>query len=170
MTAMDIIVIFLLGGGTILGFLRGFVHEVLALFAWVAGVVALKLFHGPATLAMADTVGTAAGAAALAFIVLFLPTYIVFKLLANRLGKRTRQSIVGPVDRLLGGGFGMIKGLLIATLLFLAGSFAYDSFYGADTPRPDWVRDSQTYSLLNATSLAVVDWVEEQRVIEGGLL
>lgn len=170
MTAMDIIVIFLLGGGTILGFLRGFVHEVLALFAWVAGVVALKLFHGTATLAMADTVGTVAGAAALAFIVLFLPTYIVFKLLANRLGKRTRQSIVGPVDRLLGGGFGMIKGLLISTLLFMAFSFAYNGFYGVDRERPDWIRDSQTYSLLNATSLAVVDWVEEQRAIEGGLL
>ena len=34
---------------------------------------------------------------------------------ARSIGGKTRKSLLGPVDRLLGGGFGMIKGLLGAT-------------------------------------------------------
>ena len=43
MTALDIFVIILLGGGALLGFVRGFVHEVLTLFAWVAAILAVLL-------------------------------------------------------------------------------------------------------------------------------
>ena len=48
MTALDIFVILLLGGGALIGFVRGFVHEVLSLFAWIAAIAALKLFHDAA--------------------------------------------------------------------------------------------------------------------------
>ena len=48
MSALDIFVILLLGGGAIIGFVRGFVHEVLSLFAWVVAIAMLKLFHTPA--------------------------------------------------------------------------------------------------------------------------
>ena len=47
MTALDIFVILLLGGAALIGFVRGFTHEVLSLVAWVAGIAALKLFHTP---------------------------------------------------------------------------------------------------------------------------
>lgn len=47
MTALDIFVILLLGGAALVGFVRGFTHEVLSLLSWVAGIAALKLFHTP---------------------------------------------------------------------------------------------------------------------------
>lgn len=170
MTALDIFVVLLLGGGTLVGFVRGFVHEVLTLFAWVAAIVALRMFHAPLAEALIDPIGTSAGAATLAFAMLFLPTYIIFKMVAARLGKRTRQSIVGPVDRLLGGGFGMLKGLLAATLVFLLANLATDMVYGADADRPDWMTDSRTYALLNASQDAVTEWFERQRLLDGDLL
>ena len=37
MTALDIFVILLLGGAALIGFVRGFAHEVLALLAWIVG-------------------------------------------------------------------------------------------------------------------------------------
>ena len=45
MTALDVFVFLLLFGGGAIGFVRGFVHEVISLFAWVAGIAMLKLFH-----------------------------------------------------------------------------------------------------------------------------
>ena len=42
MTALDIFVILLLGGAALVGFVRGLVHEVLALAAWIVGIAALK--------------------------------------------------------------------------------------------------------------------------------
>ena len=71
--------------------------------------------------------------------------------------------MLGPFDRVLGGGFGMLKGLLAATLFFLVANLATDLIYGPDEPRPEWMRNSRTYPLLNASGRAVVDWVETRR-------
>ena len=45
MTALDVFVFLLLIGGAAVGFVRGFVHEVISLLAWVVAIVMLKLFH-----------------------------------------------------------------------------------------------------------------------------
>ena len=163
MNALDILVILLLGGGALVGFARGFTHELLALIAWLAGIAAVKLFHAPLQLRVAPHVGTDSGASAVAFALLFLPTYIAFRLVARAVGLRARQSLLGPVDRVLGGGFGMIKGLLGATLVFLLANLATDTIYGGTALRPKWMTDARTFPLLNASGRAVVDWVETRR-------
>jgi membrane protein required for colicin V production len=163
MSALDIFVILLLGGGAIIGFVRGFVHEVLSLGAWIAGVVMLKLFHDQLWTGLTGFVGTSAGAAVLAFALLFIPSFLLVKLLARAIGGRTRKSVLGPVDRVLGGGFGMLKGLIGATLFFLFANLATDLVYGAQADRPEWMEKSRTYPLLNASGRAIVDWVEDRR-------
>ena len=167
MTALDIFVVLLLGGAALIGFVRGFTHEVLSLAAWVAGIAALKLFHTPVQEALSGSVGTDAGASVVAFALLFLPAYIAVKLFARAVGGKARRSVLGPVDRLLGGGFGLLKGLIGATLFFLLANLATDMVYGGDSDRPEWMTDSRTFSLLNATGRAVVDWVETRRRPEG---
>lgn len=163
MSALDIFVIVLLGGGAMIGFVRGLVHEMLSLLAWVVAIVMLRMFHTPVSEALVGPVGTPTGGAVLAFVILFLPSFLFMKLLARSLGKKSRKSVLGPFDRVLGGGFGMLKGLLAATLFFLVANLATDLIYGPDEPRPEWMRNSRTYPLLNASGRAVVDWVETRR-------
>jgi membrane protein required for colicin V production len=163
MDALDIFVILLLGGSAMVGFVRGFAHEVLALLAWIAGIAALKLLHDPLQARLVGSIGTEAGASATAFALLFLPTYVGVKLFARAVGVRARRSLLGPVDRVLGGGFGILKGLIGATLFFLIANLATDMIHGPQAPRPEWMTSSKTYPLLNATSRAVVDWVETAR-------
>lgn len=163
LTALDIIVLLLVGGGLVFGFLRGFVFEILSLFAWVAAIVALKFLHTPTTAALRGFVGTDAGAAVLAFVLLFGVVFIIGKLLAGRIGAATRTSLVGPVDRVLGAGFGALKGLIGATLLFLAATLVYDTVFGAASERPEWMAKSRTYPLLHASGRAIVDFVEMRR-------
>jgi membrane protein required for colicin V production len=163
MTALDIFVILLLGGASLVGFVRGFTHEVLSLLAWVAGIAVLKLFHTSLQVQLVDSVGTEAGASALAFALLFLPAYLAVKLFARAVGGKARRSVLGPIDRLLGGGFGMLKGLIGATLFFLLANLATDMVYGGNADRPEWMTESRTYPLLNAAGRAVVDWVETRR-------
>ena len=167
MSALDIFVLLLLGGAALIGFVRGFTHEVLSLLAWVAGIAALKLLHTPLQTRLVDVTGTETGASALAFALLFLPAYIGGKLFAKAVGGKARRSVLGPVDRLLGGGFGMLKGLIGATLFFLLANLATDMVYGGKAKRPEWMTDSRTYPLLNATGRAVVDWVEARGKPEG---
>ena len=165
MTALDIFVFLLLIGGAAVGFVRGFVHEVISLLAWVVAIAMLKLFHTQLWHGITGMWGSSpAAAAVIAFAILFVPSFVLVKLVARQIGGRTRRSpILGPFDRVLGGGFGMLKGLLGATLFFLLANLATDMVYGPQADRPEWMTKSRTYPLLNASGRAIVDWVEARR-------
>ena len=166
MTALDVFVFLLLIGGGAIGFVRGFVHEVLSLFAWAVGIAMLKLFHSQLWTGLMNSFDTSSPAAAvLAFAIVFVPSFLLVKLLARSIGGRTRRhSVLGPFDRVLGGGFGALKGLLGATLFFLLANLATDMIYGPQADRPQWMTRSRTYPLLNASGRAIVDWVETRRL------
>ncbi|HUG46015.1 MAG TPA: CvpA family protein [Sphingomicrobium sp.] len=163
MSALDVFVITLLLGGGAVGFVRGFVYEVLSLLAWVAAIAMIKLFHAQLSTGLGAIVDTPPAAAVLAFALLFVPTFVLVKLLARSIGGRTRRSLLGPVDHALGAGFGVVKGLLAATLFFLFANLTTDLVYGAQAERPEWMTSSRTYPLLNASGRAIVDWVETRR-------
>ena len=162
-TALDIIVLLFVGGGLVLGYLRGFVTEVLILLAWVAVIVALKFLHAPFTGLLEQAVGTYGGASVLAFALIFLVVFLSVRIAARQIGGATRGSLIGPFDRVLGAGFGALKGLIGATLLYLLANLVYDTGYGAKARRPDWMAQSRTYPLLNASSRAIIDFINARR-------
>ncbi|MDE2042551.1 MAG: CvpA family protein, partial [Alphaproteobacteria bacterium] len=102
MTGLDIVTLLLVSIAGALGYGRGFVRETLSLLAWVVAIVATKMFESSATTLLAPRVGTTSGAAVLAFVLIFGVTYFVGKALAKNIGARTQQSVIGPVDKLLG--------------------------------------------------------------------
>ena len=165
MTALDVFVFLLLIGGAAIGFVRGFVQEVISLFAWIVAIAMLKLFHTQLWTGIQNSFDTSpAAGAVLAFAILFVPTFVLVKVLARQLGGRTRRhAMLGPFDRVLGGGFGALKGLLGVTLFFLLANLATDMVYGPEAERPEWMVKSRTYPLLNASGRAIVDWVEARR-------
>lgn len=164
LTALDILVFALVGAGLVFGLMRGFVCELLSLIAWVLAVVALSWLHAPVADMLRGPVGS--GAWLLAFLIVFGIVFGLGKLASRRLGGRVRQSVVGPVDRVLGGGFGVLKGLIGATLLYLAVSFVYDMMWGRAAARPAWMAEARTYPLLQASGEAVADLVESRRGAE----
>ncbi len=163
MTALDIIVLFLLGGGAVFGFMRGFVQEALSLIAWLMIIVAIRLFHAPATAALSEAVGTESGAAVLAFLAIVIVIFALGKWISKSIGAKSRKSKLGPIDRVLGFGFGLLKGLIFATLIFLLMVMGYETLFGAEEPRPEWMTKSRTYPLLNASGDAMSAFVRERR-------
>ena len=163
LAGLDIVVIIAVGLSALLGAKRGFVAEVLALFAWMAMIFALKLFHLPLSKALAGTIGTASGAAVLAFALLTGGTYILGRMVANAIGKRTRTGVLGPIDRALGFGFGALKGLILMSLGYLLIVLVLDTLGGGPARRPAWLVEARTYPLLNATSASIADFVDRRR-------
>ena len=163
LNGLDIAVLTVVAGSALLGLKRGFVTEVLALFAWVAVIFAVKIFHLPVSQALTGTVGTVSGAAVLAFVLLAGVTYFLGRIVARALGGRVRKSVLGPVDRALGFGFGALKGLILASLAFLLVVLVLDTIGGGPTRRPAWIKEARTYPLLNATSAAIADFVDRRR-------
>ena len=161
LTALDILVVVLIGAGIVFGFLRGFVAELLSLIAWILAILALSYFHGPVSELLAGPVGS--GAWLLAFLLVFGIVFVLGKLASRRLGGRVRRSVVGPLDRLLGALFGGLKGLIGATLVFLALNFVFDMMWGRAAARPLWMSDSRTWPLLETSGGAISDLVEARR-------
>lgn len=166
-TAFDIIILLLVCGTALFGVFRGFVTEILSLMAWVAAVVVLRLFFTPVSTLFGALTGTTTGGAILSFVLVFVVTFFAFRWVAREFGKRTRDSVVGPIDRALGFGFGAAKGLIVASLIFLLINLFFDLVWGADEPKPDWLRTSRTYPLLMVSSRAVADYIDERRTPSG---
>lgn len=163
LSALDIIILLALLGGAITGLMRGFVQEVLSLGALIVALFALRILHAPATEWLTPSIGTETGASVLAFALIMAIIWGGGKFVAVKIGSRTRNSMVGPVDRLLGGGFGLLKALLIVSALFMLVNLALDLSMGADSERPGWMSKSRTYPLLRATSALLSD-VAAQRL------
>jgi membrane protein required for colicin V production len=162
MTGFDIAVLLLVGMGAVTGFLRGFVQEMLALVAWIFALFAIHTLHTPLSAALTPAVGTDSGAAVLSFALLLLVPYAVIKLVANWLGSKSRNSLLGPIDRVLGFGFGGVKGLIIVVLAFSVLVLGYDTVWGPGG-RPDWITQARSYRFVNASSEALVKMIGERR-------
>ena len=162
MTGFDIIVLLLVGIGAIYGFLRGFVQEVIALGAWVFAVFAIRYLHTPVAAALEPYLGTTSGAAVLAFALLLLVPYFVFKAGARWVGAMSRNSILGPIDRVIGFGFGTVKGTIIVVLAFSVLVLGYDTVWGVGG-RPAWITESRTYPFVNASSEELLTLLAERR-------
>ena len=164
LTAFDIVVLLIVVLAALAGLARGFVGEISSLFAWVAGVFAVRLFYTPAKLFAVRFVTSEASAAVLAFAGLFLLAFIVVRTIGNGLSRSTKASLIGPVDRLLGLGFGAAKGVLAAALLFLLANLVFETIDPGQST-PEWLADARTAPTLAMVSRTMVDFIEERRRI-----
>lgn len=169
MNGFDLIVILLVGVAAIGGFLRGFVQEVLSLAAWALALFAIRYMHTPLAAWMIDKLGSETGGAIFAFALLLLIPYAGMKLIASVAGRATRASILGPVDRVLGGGFGALKGMILAVIAFSILVLGYDTVWGVQG-RPTWITTARTYPIVNAATDELVQMIAERRrqVEDGG--
>lgn len=162
LTAFDIVVSLIVVLAALAGLARGFVGEVVSLLAWVAGIVAVRFFYTPVKTYAERLTGTESGAAILALVVIFLTAFILVRVIGGKLSDGTKKSIIGPIDRVLGLGFGAAKGVLAAALLFLVVNLAFDTIDPGE-PSPDWIATARTAPTLAMVSKALVDFVGEYR-------
>ncbi len=101
----------------LLGAWRGLVYEVVSVVSWIAAFVLAQMFAPDAAhyLSMylplhgaSETVQYAAG-----FVVVFIVSAFVGGLLAFLISKLVAAIGLAPVDRLLGAGFGAVRGIVL---------------------------------------------------------
>ena len=100
--------------------------------------------------------------AVLAFALLLVVPMAVIRLVSRWLGTASRNSLLGPFDRLLGFGFGAVKGTIIAVMGFSVLVLGYDTVWGAGG-RPGWITQARSYPFINAGSDALVKVLAERR-------
>lgn len=160
LVGFDWLVLLIVGVTAVFGLMRGFIAEVFSLAAWVAGVAAVRFFYRPAR-ALLEGAGAPDTLAALAAVIApFLLTLLAVKIVGKFLSSATKDSVVGPFDRLLGLGFGVLKGVLAAGMLFLLTSLALKLMPGEEPP-PDWLAKAKSAPTLALVAGVMVNYVGE---------
>lgn len=121
LTLIDLAVVALVGVSVLFALWRGAVREVLSLASWVIAFFAAKIFAPGlagwfAPLSNYENVRLGA-----AWLAVFVVVLIVVSVVAIVVSGALRSIGLGFVDRLLGAAFGLARGLLVVTLLVLAG-------------------------------------------------
>lgn len=147
----DWVIVAILVVSIIVGLWRGLIREVLSLIVWVAAVTAAILFGAQVAEFYGDWVSVPSVRVALGYATVFLVVFIVFALLAWLINGLIKNGGLSGTDRMLGLGFGLLRGgLLVAVLVLLLGY--------TPMPRDPWWQQSQLIPRFEP--LAV--WVREQ--------
>jgi len=137
----------------LLAMYRGFTREVLSIVSWAiaaAAVLYFVLYHKREADILAKQFGVnltiaQIGAGALIFLVVL----IVVHLITSRFSDSILDSRIGMIDRILGFGFGLVRGFVIIMIPFMF----YEQF--KPNEQPDWVRNSVSAPYLRAAGESV---------------
>jgi len=116
---LDIVLLIIIGVLVILGLVKGFVRQILGLVAIIAGFILALAFYPEVAGFFQKFIQPRILTELLGFLLIFIGVISAGYFLAHLLGK----ALKGPIkffDRLLGGCFGFLKGVLISGILLLA--------------------------------------------------
>ena len=144
MNEFDIGVVVFIGLSGLFALARGFVKEVLSIVAWFgASLAALYAFPylRPLAIKVTPTPGVADAAASLFAFVLAL---VILSLLTAAVARRVKDSPVSAIDRTLGLLFGLLRGALLACLIYIALSAVLPAL----GPLPPWFVQARSRPML----------------------
>jgi membrane protein required for colicin V production len=148
MTAFDIGVLLVVGLSTLFAFMRGFIRELAALAAWIAGIVAALAFTPLVGDWLPDVFGHPTLRYLVAFGLIVVAALVVGALVAWPLSRVVRAAGLGFADRFLGSIFGLMRGLAVVIAFILAAGLT-------SLPRSAWWQESVLAAPLVAAALGV---------------
>jgi membrane protein required for colicin V production len=113
MTALDWVFVVVLAASFLLGAWRGLVYEVLSVLSWIAAFILAQLFAPDVAGWLPMGQAPQALRYAAAFLLVFVVVVFAGGLLAWIIKKLVEAVGLRPVDRVLGAGFGLLRGALL---------------------------------------------------------
>ncbi|MDJ0610635.1 MAG: CvpA family protein [Kiloniellales bacterium] len=138
MAVLDVVILVVLAVSALFAFLRGFVHELLAIAAWAGAVAAALYGFTPLAPIVRDLTGLGAMADFGAAMAIFFFVLIILTLLNRLIAKRVQSSSLSTLDRSLGLVFGILRGALLICILWIFVVWAVPS-----RDFPDWVTEAR---------------------------
>ena len=136
---------------------RGLTSETLTIFAWAAAAFG-TLYFGPWLIPMARTMISAPWlAAAAAYAGVFLVIFVPLSFMSFRFSQSVKNSPIGPLDRGLGIAFGVVRGLVVVGLAYLA--FTY---FTPIHQQPRWLLSARTLPVMQSTAQVLLAAIPNQ--------
>jgi len=119
MNPFDVFIIIVLGYSIVRGLFRGLVKEVSSIFGVLGGFYAAYSYYPVMAKILAGLVVNVSYLNILSFLVIFCSVLIIISILGVVIKYLLNVAFLGWIDRLCGVFFGLIKGVLIVTVLFI---------------------------------------------------
>jgi uncharacterized membrane protein required for colicin V production len=156
-TFIDFLVVAVVLVSAVYAAYRGFLNETLTIFAWAAAAFA-TLYFGPWLVPMArGMVATHWLADVAAYAGVFLVVFIPLSFMSHRFSQSVKNSPIGPLDRGLGIAFGVVRGLVVVGICYIA-----FTKFEPPTEQPRWLTDARTYPIIQTTALTLLAAVPNQ--------
>jgi membrane protein required for colicin V production len=138
---------------------RGFVSETLTIIAWAAAAFA-TLYLGPWIVPLVKSlVAIAWLATVLGWAAVFLAVFIPLSFMSYRFAESVKHSPIGPLDRALGLAFGVVRGLVIVGLAYLALTFFVPVHI-----QPRWLTQARLLPMIQSSSEVLLSLVPKQDI------
>lgn len=119
MTIIDYAMLAIIALSVLFGAIRGLVREVLSLVAWIAAFVAANFLAGEFAQLLPQGWATEELRLLVGFMAVFLVVLVAMSVLAILASKLVKSAGLAWEDRAFGGGFGLVRGLLVVLILAL---------------------------------------------------
>ncbi len=151
MSSLDLVVLAILAGSTLLGLMRGFVKEVFSLGAWILAFIGAR-FLGPQVAHFMPADGNPALQYGMALVFVFFVILIGAGLAGSLLAGLVKWAGLGSFDRFLGVSFGLLRGVAaVIGLTLLVGMTAF--------PKSQMWQTALSRPPLEAMAKKVVPWL-----------
>lgn len=159
---VDVLVVAVIVVSAIVAAYRGFVQESLSILAWAAAAFA-ALFFGPTVVPLLKGMVSGWTAVILGYAGVFLVVVIPLSFVSYRFSENVRRSPVHTLDRSLGFAFGVVRGLVIVGIAYLA-----FSMFVPIPIQPAWITEARLLPVIQSTGEVLLALVPDQHVREAG--
>jgi len=137
----DYAVLGIIAVSTLVGVIRGFIKEAFSLGVWAAAFLVAFQYSGALAMQLESQIALPSARTALAFSGLFLLVLLLGGLLTYLVGRLVESTGLSGTDRLLGGVFGSIRGLVLVIVLMLVAGLT-------PVPQDPWWQSSRSIQSL----------------------
>ncbi len=149
MNQIDVAILVVCALSCFFGLWRGLVKEVLSLLTWVAALVIARVYSDPVSGSLAGMIDNESVRYVTAFVLLFVVVMMLGTGITHLLKKLLTITGLRLVDRILGGGFGILRGLVIVmVIVFITRPFVSET-------------EVWQQSGLVPYSVALIEWSQE---------
>jgi len=137
----DYIILGIIAISILVGAIRGFIKEAFSLAVWAAAFLVAFQYSGALAMQLENHIELPSARTSLAFAGLFLSVLLVGGLVTFLVGKLVEKTGLSGTDRLLGGVFGGVRGLVLVLAMMLVAGLT-------PVPQDPWWQQSRTIQSL----------------------
>ncbi len=154
MTLFDYVVLGIIGVSMLLGLIRGLVREVIALGSWVVAFVVSSAYGGAVAPLLAQQIPDESWRVLAAVVIVFVVVLVAMNIGAMLASKLIKSAGLAVEDRLLGGVFGLARGVLVVLVLVLGAGLTV-------LPRQPVWKDAMLAAPLEKLAGLVKQWLPQ---------